>query len=328
MLPEHFHIQYRQFHGKNEWIVDRYQTHTFAFAIVLFTAGCPAGQPAPGGTTADLTLQRDVTGMIMLFDAAVDKTCDQRRIVNTVRPDRGTPVERWTVERCGKLVDYHVKYAPAPQGGTSFAVSLEDLSAAQADDVMLAAGKAAFAHGNYATALTLWRPLAEKGVPEIQYYLAGMYELGRGVPRDHEEALKWLRAAAEQEHSRAQNDLGVRYENGRGVPRDYAEALKWYRRAAERGHALAQNSVGALYGKGYGVPQNLVEAHMWFDLAVSRLPPGEFRDISVRNQKLAASLMTPAQISQANRLAREWREAHPNLPPFEYGGFDLTDYTQ
>ncbi len=32
------------------------------------------------------------------------------------------------------------------------------------------------------------------------------------------------------------------YRIGRGLPRDYAEALKWYRKAAERGFAPAQRA--------------------------------------------------------------------------------------
>ncbi len=46
---------------------------------------------------------------------------------------------------------------------------------------------------------------------------------------------------------------------------------------------------------------------MWFKLAVSRLPPGEGRDIAVKARDIAAMRMTPAQISEAEKLAREWR---------------------
>jgi hypothetical protein len=34
------------------------------------------------------------------------------------------------------------------------------------------------------------------------------------------------------------------YDSGKGVPKDYEEAVKWFRRAAEQGHSKAQNNIG------------------------------------------------------------------------------------
>ncbi len=49
------------------------------------------------------------------------------------------------------------------------------------------------------------------------------------------------------------------------------------------------------------------QTHMWFNLAASRYPPGEDRDQAVKNRDIVAKRMTPAQISEAQKLAREWR---------------------
>ncbi len=97
------------------------------------------------------------------------------------------------------------------------------------------------------------------------------------------------------------------YDNGRGVPQDYAETLKWYRKAAEQGHASAQYNLGFMYDNGRGVPQDYVQAHVWFNLAASRKPPGKSRDQSVKNRDIVAEKMTPADVSKAQRLAREWK---------------------
>ena len=97
------------------------------------------------------------------------------------------------------------------------------------------------------------------------------------------------------------------YDKGQGVPQDYAEAVKWYRKAAEQGNALALNNLGFMYGKGRGVPQDYVQAHMWYNLAASRKPPGKSRDDSVKNRDIVAEKMTPADVSKAQRLAREWK---------------------
>ena len=51
---------------------------------------------------------------------------------------------------------------------------------------------------------------------------------------------------------------------------------------------------------------------MWFNLAASRLT-GEVRENVVNNRDTVAELMTPTQIADAQRLAREWDAAHPGV---------------
>jgi hypothetical protein len=70
-------------------------------------------------------------------------------------------------------------------------------------------GLAAHKRGDYATALKLWRPLAEQGLADAQYTLGIMYANGRGVAQNYAEALKWYRMAAEQGNVAAQCNLGV-----------------------------------------------------------------------------------------------------------------------
>ena len=168
-------------------------------------------------------------------------------------------------------------------------------------------GVAALQRGDYATAHREWRPLAEQGNAKAQHNLGVMYEIGEGVPQDFAEAVKWYRKAAEQGVADAQFNLGIMYGNGQGVPQNDAEAVKWYRKAAEQGVAIAQYTIGLRYHNGKGVPQDYVQAHMRYNLAASRFPPGEDRDKAVKNRDIVAKRMTPAQISEAQKLAREWR---------------------
>ena len=136
-----------------------------------------------------------------------------------------------------------------------------------------------------------------------------MYAKGQGVRRNYAEAVKWYRLAAEQGYAAAQYNLGVSYDKGRGVPQDDAEAVKWYRLAAEQGYARAQYNLGFRYATGQGVRQDYVQAYMWFDLAASRYSASEAedRDDAVHDRDLAASRMTPAQLAEAQKLAREWK---------------------
>ena len=170
-------------------------------------------------------------------------------------------------------------------------------------------GVAAYDRGDYAAALREWRPLAKQGNANAQYNLGIMYNNGRGVPQDFAEAVKWYRKAAEQGMAEAQVNLGVMYMyyNGHGVPQDLAEAVKWNRKAAEQGDAGAQYNLGVMYDNGQGVPQDYAQAHMWFNFAASRFPPGAKRDIAVKNRDIVAKKMTSAQISEAQKLAGEWK---------------------
>ncbi len=203
-------------------------------------------------------------------------------------------------------------------------------------------GRVAFWANRLAEAVSLWRPCAEQGLADAQYNLGLMYQNGHGVPQDDAEAARWYRLAAEQGYADAQLNLGVMYENGLGVLQDYAEALRWYRLAAEQGLALAQANLGLMYdlglsvlqddaealrwyrlaaeqgfadaqynlglayNDGRGVPQDYVLAHMWFNIAAANglTGAGDERDILGRS-------MTPQQIAEAQRLAREWIAAHP-----------------
>ena len=76
-----------------------------------------------------------------------------------------------------------------------------------------------------------------------------------------------IRRRAEQGHATAQFNLGLRYAVGRGVPLDDTEAVRWYRLAAEQGVAIAQFNLGLMYGNGEGVLKDSVLAHMWLNIA-------------------------------------------------------------
>jgi hypothetical protein len=52
---------------------------------------------------------------------------------------------------------------------------------------------------------------------------------------------------------------------------------------------------------------------MWFNLSASRTT-GEARDNAVGGRDQVADLMTPDDLSEAQRLAREWDAAHPREP--------------
>jgi TPR repeat protein len=137
---------------------------------------------------------------------------------------------------------------------------------------------------------------------------AGPLQDGRAAfkRRDFAEAMRLWRPLAEQGNNDAQVDLASLYLNGNGVPQDYAQALIWERKAADRGNVVAQAAVGAMFEFGRGVPQDNVQAHMWFDLAASRPADSSTHDLARQYRDELGAKMTPAQIAEAQRLAREW----------------------
>src|ERR1700691_4092768 len=78
-------------------------------------------------------------------------------------------------------------------------------------------GAAAYARGDYATALNLLRPLAEQGDAYAQANLALMYAKGQGLPQDFAQAADWYRKAAEQGNAFAEGSLRLLRANGQGV---------------------------------------------------------------------------------------------------------------
>ena len=135
-------------------------------------------------------------------------------------------------------------------------------------------GKDAYSRGDYAGALREWRSVAKLGGVEsadAQFLIAGMYF------------------------------------DGKGLPRDLVTAFQWHRKAAEQGHAKAQGMLGLMYHLGAGVPQDYLQAHMWYNLSASRSPFDETFNAAAKGRDEVAAKMSPAQISEAQKLAREWK---------------------
>ena len=132
-------------------------------------------------------------------------------------------------------------------------------------------GDAVAAHDrhDYATALQLLRPLADKGDPSAQYYLGAMYDLGEGVPQD------------------------------------YAAAASWYRKAAEQGHSRAQYFLAGMYAVGRGVPRSDVQAYMWCDVAAPRSEKAQLDQVAGLSKTLSGR-MSATQLAEARRMAVAW----------------------
>lgn len=163
-------------------------------------------------------------------------------------------------------------------------------------------GMDAYQRGDFATALGEWQPLAEQGQAIAQYQLGLLYANGKGVEKDDAKARKWYEKSAIQGHTEAQVNFGILLLYARGGQQDYKMAMYYLRLSANKGHDLAQRKLGQMYEHGDGVQQDYVKAYMWYSLGAAK---GE--EAGARLRDALAKKMDPDQISEAQKLAREWK---------------------
>jgi uncharacterized protein len=127
------------------------------------------------------------------------------------------------------------------------------------------AGIEAWQRADYASAVAIWRPLAEGGDTDAQFNLGQAYRLGRGVPINLAAAKTWFERAAASGHLDAQTTLGLLlFQNG-----EQAEGLKWLRRAAEQGEPRALLVYGTAVYNGDGIVQDRVLGYAYVTRAAA-----------------------------------------------------------
>ena len=92
---------------------------------VLALGGC--------SDTPELLLQQRVTKMTLLYDEALAEQCMDRKVQKTavikVAPDGHPASERWTIDQCGKSVNYIITYWPDGVGGYDYDIHAEEPAA-------------------------------------------------------------------------------------------------------------------------------------------------------------------------------------------------------
>ena len=145
--------------------------------------------------------------------------------------------------------------------------------------------------------------LAEQGNVEAQFNLGLLYDQGRGLPKDKQEALRWYRRAAIQGDMFAQNALGDNYWEGTGVPKDDREAVRWWRLAAAKGFVPAQHSLGKiLAGGSQGIPADKPQAYMWLMLSAAQ---GD--EEAGRQGHLLSKQLKPTEVTNVKKLVNQWK---------------------
>lgn len=128
------------------------------------------------------------------------------------------------------------------------------------------AGIEAWQRADYAGAVAIWRPLAEKGDADAEFNLGQAYRLGRGVPTNLSAAKTWFERAAGAGHVDAQTTLGLLlFQNG-----EQADGLKWLRKAADQGEPRALLVYGTALVNGDNVVQDSVLGYAFVSRAAAQ----------------------------------------------------------
>jgi hypothetical protein len=168
----------------------------------------------------------------------------------------------------------------------------------------LESAKRAYHDKDYATAVQEFSALADKGNPEAQLILGKMYMMGQGVPKDPEQANKWLKASAAQGNADAEFFLGAMYL----LPKkDIGEGVKWLRLSADQGMQDAEYLLGKAYMTGAEVlPRDPVQCDMWLRLAAKDNKQFYQDELNGAEREMSAD-----QIAKGKALAAAWKPKSP-----------------
>ena len=171
--------------------------------------------------------------------------------------------------------------------------------------------------------LTELMALVETNDLTAQFELASRYNYGRGIPKDTQTALKWLRKAASAGQRDAMKLLAIKLYNGYDVKPNYKESMKWAQKLAETGDIASALMMGHMYATGESGKRDLPRAYTWYSIAATgKLPediPG-FDDSDLMQNTFAADgemerdkmagLLSAKQEANAQKRAGEWWMKH------------------
>ncbi|MEG3638721.1 tetratricopeptide repeat protein [Magnetococcus sp. PR-3] len=179
-------------------------------------------------------------------------------------------------------------------------------------------------------ALYWWEKAAQQGHVLAQFKLGTAYMHGTGSLIDLDKAVFWLKKAAQQDMAQAYLHLGsiqfqrtqkqqqalpylrkaadlglaqaqylfgVLYQTGKIGQKNPEQAFQWFKKAALQAHPKAALQVATAYRKGQGTPKDMTAALAWMEIASQlKTTQANFlkevikRDLSQEQQQAAAAL--------------------------------------
>lgn len=95
----------------------RWPTWARCGSLIFALCGC---MTVPGETLTSGGLQRDIKARVLTLASAANPQCKQHNVTHSevleLHPDGKVAAERWTVDQCGRRVNYRVSLPPARRG--------------------------------------------------------------------------------------------------------------------------------------------------------------------------------------------------------------------
>ena len=159
---------------------------------------------------------------------------------------------------------------------------------------------------DYKESERMYRRMADDGFPPAMSELGEKLALGRGVPKNLDEAAQWLLKAISRKYFQAAEFAWNEIVTGSELKIDQDLLKTCFLTEIEAGNPRAMYAWGVINQNGRGVSVDLVEAHKWFNLAQyfgEALPQQNPMETIERR-------IPHEQLEKAQNDALDWLEAH------------------
>lgn len=143
-------------------------------------------------------------------------------------------------------------------------------------------------------------PAPVAGADMDSKYQRGLHFWTQG---NYQEALPWIKAAADMGHQEARYYLGLAYLYGRATIQNFHLAFEQMQASARQNHLNAQHQLGIMYRDGLGIDKNRELAYVWLNIAASRGHEAATHERNILSNMMSTDEITRAQAGTMNELA-------------------------
>jgi hypothetical protein len=135
-----------------------------------------------------------------------------------------------------------------------------------------------------------------------------MYQLGNIAAQqgNNVEAIRWFKSASDRGNAKASNALAFMYDDGRGVPQNFEQASKLYLKAIRKGDPFAMINRGNMFAQGRGIAPDPLQAYVNYLLAAGYAQDAQTRDEALRLRDQTASKLSSQHIVRGQAIANKF----------------------
>jgi len=156
-----------------------------------------------------------------------------------------------------------------------------------------------------------WEGLYEEGI----YMLGRMYEEGKGVEKNYEQAFKLYQAALHSDNAKLR--IANFYETGKFVSKSVTNAIKIYNELQKKNNAFAMYKIGSFYFSGEGLKKDLNNAYKWLNKALLAGSVEAMNHFRIIGTKSKTDTRTTQDLFNAGRALVNKKQVEEALPYLE-----------